>query len=202
MSDAAEPFLDPATTALVLIDLQQFQHSSAPYSPEQIVARAEELVAAVRAAGGLVVFVRTSWLPDDSDRLAPRIDAPRPPRTTRPPGWDELVPELQPLDTEPIVTKRSFNAFHGSDLDLQLRRHGIRTVILGGISTNYGVEGTGRSAFDHGYEVVFVSDAMASPDEEGHFHSLSHIMPLLGRVRPMDEVLAALRVDAGVGPAR
>lgn len=192
MPETGEAFLDPRTTALVLIDMQNSQHRSAPYSPEQIVDRAVALVDAVRAGGGLAVFVRTSWLPDDSDRLRQRIDATRPAGGIRPEGWDELVPQLRPLPTEPVVTKRSFNAFHGSDLDLQLRRHGMKTVILAGISTNYGCEGTGRSAFDHGYEVVFVEDAMASADEEGHYHSLTHIMPLLGRVRSMEFVIAAL----------
>jgi nicotinamidase-related amidase len=53
-------------------------------------------------------------------------------------------------------------AFHGTALDQQLRRRGIRTVIMGGIATNFGVESTARAAFDHGYALVFAHDAMSS----------------------------------------
>jgi nicotinamidase-related amidase len=53
------------------------------------------------------------------------------------------------------VTKRQWGAFYATDLDQQLRRRGIRTIVLGGIATNFGVESTARAAFDRGYELVF-----------------------------------------------
>ncbi|MGI6879594.1 isochorismatase family protein [Microbacterium sp. gxy059] len=186
---------DPTTSALVLIDMQGAvaTHAAEPYSADEVVGRAARLVEAQRRAGGLVVFVRTSFLPDESDSLQPVvIETMRPAHPHRPEGWDQLVPETRPLPTEPVVIKRSWNAFHGSDLDLQLRRHGVKTVIMAGISTNFGVEGTARAAYEHYYDVVFVEEAMATNKAENHAFAVREIFPQIGRVRSLDEVLATL----------
>jgi nicotinamidase-related amidase len=68
----------------------------------------------------------------------------------------------------------------------------VRTIILGGISTNVGVEATARAAHDRGYEQVFVHDVMAARDADLHEHSVKRIFPTLGRVRALDAVLGAL----------
>jgi nicotinamidase-related amidase len=91
-----------------------------------------------------------------------------------------------------VVVKRSWNAFHGSDLALQLQRHGIETVVMAGISTNFGVEGTARAAFDHGYHLVFVEDAMATNTAENHEFALREVFPQIGQVRDLRTVVAAL----------
>lgn len=185
--------LDPATTALVSIDMQNgvASHAAVPHTADEVVDRVGQLGDAVRSGGGLVVFVRTSFLPDETDSLHPPIDAPRG-APSRPAGWDQIVERLAPRPTEPIVTKRSFNAFHGSDLDLQLRRHGITTVVMAGISTNFGVEGTARAAYDHGYSVVFAEDAMATSSLAMHEGSLANVFPYIGRIRPVATIIDAL----------
>ncbi|MEJ1972165.1 MAG: isochorismatase family protein [Lacunisphaera sp.] len=68
----------------------------------------------------------------------------------------------------------------------------MRTIVLGGISTNIGVESTARSAYEHAYAQVLVEDAMASHSAEDHEFAVKNIFPRLGRVRSTDEVLAAL----------
>src|SRR5690606_23195701 len=128
----------------------------------EVISRVSDLVDAARVGGALVVYVRTSFLPDESDALHPKMDVVRPARPVRPEGWDQIVPQLTPLPTEPVVVKRSFDAFYGSELDLELRRHGIDTIVIAGISTNFGVEGTARSAYNIGYDVVFAEDAMGT----------------------------------------
>ncbi|MFF8773564.1 isochorismatase family protein [Kitasatospora sp. NPDC015120] len=185
---------DPATTALVCIDLQgaNLSHGAEPHSPEEVLGQSLRLLDAARAAGSLVVHVRTSFLPDESDSLQPlRIERMRPARPHREPGWDELLPEVAPTPTEPVIAKRSWNAFHGSDLDVQLRRHGITTIVLLGMSTNFGVEGTGRAAYEHYYNVVFAKEAMSSVTAEGHAFSVTNILPLIGVVRSVDEIARA-----------
>ena len=75
---------------------------------------------------------------------------------------------------------------------MQLVRRGIRTIILGGISTNVGVEATARSAHERAYEQIFVSDVTASRDGEMHDHTVRRVLPTMGRVRTLDVVLGAL----------
>lgn len=184
---------DPARTAFISIDMQNgvANHDSVPNSAAEVIARVGEMVSAARAGGGLVVYVRTSFLPDESDALHPKMDVARPAKPVRPAGWDELVPVMQPLPTEPVITKRSFDAFYGSDLDLQLRRHGIDTIVIAGISTNFGVEGTARTAYNHGYDVVFAEDAMGTSSIAMHEGSLSNVFPYIGRVRTVAEIVEA-----------
>jgi nicotinamidase-related amidase len=75
-----------------------------------------------------------------------------------------------------------WGAFYGTELDLQLRRRRIRTIVLGGVATQIGVESTARQAYEHGYELPIVKDATTSSDAEGHEMSMKHIMPRLGRI--------------------
>ncbi|GAB3833868.1 cysteine hydrolase family protein [Dactylosporangium cerinum] len=76
------------------------------------------------------------------------------------------------------VTKRTWNAFHGTDLDLRLRRRGVTQVVLAGLTTSIGVESTARAAYDHGYHVTLVTDAMADLELDAHRNSVRRIFPL------------------------
>ncbi|HEX4632402.1 MAG TPA: isochorismatase family protein, partial [Gemmatimonadales bacterium] len=87
--------------------------------------------------------------------------------------------------------------FYGTALDLHLRRRGIRTIVLGGIATNFGVESTARDAFERNYELVFVEDAMAALTAEAHAFACQTIFPRIGRVRSTQEVCDALTIAAG-----
>ncbi|TKC81700.1 hydrolase [Trinickia terrae] len=185
------PF-DPKTTALVLIDLQHGNvgRPLAPYSGSAVVERCAKLAEKLREQGGTIVYVRVNvhellHLPADAPLRAP--GSPPPPAEA-----SELVPEagMQPSDV--VVTKRQWGAFYGTDLEQQLRRRGIRTLMLGGIATNIGVESTARAAFDQGYELVFVEDAMTSISEDAHRFATQHIFPRMGYVRSTSDVLAAL----------
>jgi nicotinamidase-related amidase len=189
-----QPFtLDPGTTALVLIDLQRgiTGRQTAPHAAEQVVAHCAQLAERFRALGAPVVLVRVSFAADGSDRLALPVDAPMP-GGAPPPGWDEIVPEIGPRADDLVVTKRQWGAFYGTDLDLQLRRRGVRTIVLGGIATNMGVESTARDAYEHNYALVLVEDGMAGRSADLHAFAVTHIFPLIGRVRSTAQVLAAL----------
>ena len=91
-----------------------------------------------------------------------------------------------------MVTKRNWGAFHGTDLDVQLRRRGVTQVVLTGIATSAGVESTARAAHEHGYHVTLVTDAMADRSQEVHAHSVDRIFPRLGETGSTDDVLALL----------
>lgn len=192
-----DPLFDPRRTAFISIDMQNgvASHDSVPNSADEVISRVSDLVDAARIGGGLPVYVRTSFLPDESDALHPKMDVTRPARPTRPDGWDKIVPQLKPLPTEPVVVKRSFDAFYGSELDLELRRHGIDTIVIAGISTNFGVEGTARSAYNMGYDVVFAEDAMGTSKIEMHEGSLKNVFPYIGRVRTVAQIIEAFTAE-------
>ncbi|HXZ07811.1 MAG TPA: isochorismatase family protein [Paraburkholderia sp.] len=184
--------LDPKTTALVLIDLQHgiVGHALAPYTGAQVVEKSVRLAEATRAVGGTVIYVRvllTELLHRPADVSMRSPDAPPPPASA-----SELVPEagVQPGDV--LITKRQWGAFYGTDLDQQLRRRGIRTIVMAGIATNIGVESTARAAFDFGYELVFVEDAMTTFAAEAHRGSVDGVFRLMGRVRSTAEFVDAL----------
>jgi nicotinamidase-related amidase len=191
--------LTPARTALVVIDLQRGTAAmpAAPHPASDVVAHAAAIAHALRAAGGTVVLVRVTPSTDGREALRPRTDMPAQHPGPRPPDWAEIVPELGPEPGDLVITKRQWGAFYGTELDLQLRRRGIDTILLAGISTNVGVESTARDAFERGYEQVFVEDAMTARSPDDHAHALRTVFARIGRVRSTAEVLAALGAVPG-----
>lgn len=186
--------LSRSATALVLIDLQHgiVSMNVAPHTSSDVVARSAKLAKAFRQVGAPVIVVTVGTSKDGGDALAPETDGPAQVAGTRPDNWSTVVPEIdvQPADLQ--IRKRQWGAFYGTDLDLQLRRRGIRTIVLAGISTNVGVESTARDAYERGYNQIFVEDAMASPSAEAHANSLKYTFPRIGRIRTTEQLLQAL----------
>ena len=173
--------LNAKTTALVLIDLQKgvLARQVLPHPASTIYTQSKALASRLRAAGGTIVWVRVSFAGNFADAPRARVDQPSDMRSL-PAGWDEFPETLPPSDL--MVTKRHWGAFYGTELDLQLRRRGANTVVLGGIATSIGVESTARSAWEHGYELVLCEDLCSDLSEETHAHSFKHIFPRLARV--------------------
>ena len=184
---------DPRRTALVVIDLQKgiVQFPSAPHATADVVANAGRLVVQARQAGALIVLVHVGFSPDFADYLRPPSDEQPRMSGAMPPDWMEFVPELNQQSGDIVILKRQWGAFYGTELDLQLRRRGINTIILCGISTEIGVESTARDAFERGYEQIFAEDAMGARTAESHVHATTRIFPRIGRVRRTDEIVAA-----------
>jgi len=185
------PVLDPRSTALVLIDLQHgiLGLPLAPRDGAEVLATAKALAARFRTAGAPVVPVRVGWAPDFADALKQPVDRPMPrPAGGLPAGWSDLADGVaEPGDI--LVTKRQWGAFTGTDLDLQLRRRGIGTIVLGGIATNFGVESTARQAWELNYAVVFAEDAMTSLSAEMHGFAVESIFPRIGIVSRTAEIV-------------
>jgi nicotinamidase-related amidase len=155
------------------------------------VAKAARLASACRIRDVPVVLVHVE--PGRAGVLLPRpqTDQPRPPMHLGP-DFAEFAPALGQQPSDIVVTKHQPNAFYGTDLEVHLQRRGVRTIMLGGISTNVGVEATARAAHERGYEQIFVHDVMAAREADLHEHSVKRIFPTLGRVRGLDAVLAAV----------
>ena len=186
--------LDPATAALIVIDLQRgiVARQGAPHTPAEVVERCARLAEAFRSEKALVVLVHVAFSDDDRDRLRPEADSAAP-SGPMPAEWSEIVPEIGPRPGDLVITKRQWGAFYGTALELQLRRRGIRTLVFGGIATNFGVESTARDAYERGFEQLFVEDAMTGLTANAHEFAVTTIFPRMGRVRRTDEVLASLR---------
>jgi nicotinamidase-related amidase len=180
--------LPSKATALVLIDLQKgiVGIPAAPHDPAAVVERGKALAQRFRTAGSPVILVNVAFSKDFGDALQLPVDKPFD-TSGMPDNWTELVDGL-PEPADLTVTKRHWNAFYGTDLDLQLRRRGIKTIVLGGISTNIGVEGTARAAHEHGYAVVFAEDVTTAHNEAMHGFAFTHIFPRLGRVAKADDI--------------
>ncbi|MEV3986235.1 isochorismatase family protein [Nonomuraea sp. NPDC049758] len=181
------------TTALVLIDLQNafVARPATPYTGAEVVARAVELADAFRDHSAPVVLVRVTARADGSDAAPGRTEIPRPPGPL-PAGWDVIVDDLAGHPGDITVTKRSWGAFYGTDLDLQLRRRDVTQVVLAGIATSIGVESTARAAYEHGYNVTLVTDAMTDLNSQAHRNSVERIFPLLGESATTAEVIDLL----------
>jgi len=187
--------LDPGRTALVLIDLQKgiAPFAGGPRPAAEVNQRSAELAKRFRALKAPVVLVRVGWSADFGDAPKQSVDRP----AGAPPGgfpanWWELADELDHQPSDILITKRQWGAFHGTELDLQLRRRGISHIVLGGISTNIGVESTARVGWELGYNLVLVEDAMSAANAEEHAFTMERIFPRLGHVRSTAQVLEAL----------
>lgn len=182
--------VDTKSTALVLIDLQKgiLAMQLEPYTGAAVYERSMQLAQRFRAAGSPIVRVRVSYSSDLADAVRLPVDQPTN-FAALPAGWDDFPEPLHPCDL--VITKRHWGAFHGTELDLQLRRRGVRRIVLGGISTNIGVESTARSAAEHHYELVVVEDICSAASAEAHAFSFKHIFPRLARVTRADAIVIA-----------
>jgi nicotinamidase-related amidase len=185
--------LDPPKTALVVIDLTKGVLSlpSVPHPVQLVLTNAVRLAEAFRRAGSFVVLVNVHSV-DGKDRLHPLTGAGRGKPAERPKDWAELARELGPQPLDHLIPKHQRGAFFGTDLDLQVRRRKIETIVLCGIATGFGVDTTAREAYQHGDQQVFAEDAMNALSKEEHRYVCTHIFPRMGRLRSTEQIVAAL----------
>jgi len=180
------------TTALVVIDLQKgiATQPTQPHSSAEVIRNAARLVQAFRKNNMPVFLVHVVSTPETMIRVKSDTSFSR--TGPMPPDWSEFIPEITPVATDIVIGKKQWGAFYGTDLELQLRRRGIDTIVLCGIATDYGVESTARFAYEYGFEQVFCEDAMASMTAEQHHAAVNFVLKRMGRVRTTDEILAAI----------
>ena len=153
--------------------------------PKSLIGTAQ-LARAFRESGLPVVLVNvTAGAPGRTDA------GPRQAAFTE--DWTELVPELEPQASDYIVSKQRLGAFIGTGLRQILARAGRDADFPGRSVDKHRVESTARSAYDHGYNVVLVVDAMTDRDAEAHRQSVEKIFPRLGETDTTENVLKMLK---------
>jgi nicotinamidase-related amidase len=187
--------IEPRRTAIVVIDLQKGIvgiPGGGPHAKADVIANSARILAAARTAGAQPILVHVGFADDGADRVHTPTDQPMRSTGALPPDWSELIPELDRQPSDIVILKRQWGAFYGTDLDLQLRRRGLGTIVICGIATEFGVESTARDAYERGYELIFAEDAMTGSNSESHVNSVGRIFPRIGRVRSTEQILAAL----------
>ena len=188
-----EELVDPAHTALLLIDMQHdfvepdglFGRLGIDLSMyEATRPRLAVLLAAAREGGVLVVHVQNTALPGRRSDSPPQIRfnmrmhelARRggPPLQYTVPGTPghAFVPDLAPSSDEVVVTKYRSSAFWGTNLEQVLRSNGIKSVVVGGCTTEGSVESTARDAMFADHYVVIAEDCVGSDDKAQHEASM------------------------------
>jgi ureidoacrylate peracid hydrolase len=198
--------LDPKTTALLVVDMQNdFCHPEGYYArngrPAAPIAAAVEPIAgllpAARAAGLATVFTRIVYATqaDLADEHG-----------VRPAAWSgsgirlqvgswgaEIVDELRPMPGEPVFDKPAYSAFYQTELEEWLRSHGIRTVVVTGTVAYACVLHTAFDAFVRGFDVLLVEDAVSSWFDDLADAARRITQLLLGRTISSKELVAALQ---------
>jgi ureidoacrylate peracid hydrolase len=200
------PTIDPRRTAHVVVDLQNgFMAPGAVAeipTAREIVPNVNRISAALRGAGGLVVYIQNTCDSEavatwrnyfdyfcTPERRAGMIEAFTPGHVQH-----EVWPGLDVLPGDLKVRKRRFGAFVGgaSDLDTLLRARGIDTVIITGTATNVCCESTARDAMMMNYKVFFVADGNATHTDAEHNATLTAMANIFADVSTTDEVVALI----------
>ena len=198
ISVSAEPdtfSFDKETTAIILIDMQRDFMEPAGFGESlgndvsqlrKSIEPNQKLLSAARALNIKIIHTREGHRPDLND-VHPEKQArcasgkkigdvgPMGRILVRGEAGHDFIPELYPLEGESIIDKPGKGAFYSTDLDLMLRKSGIDTLIICGVTTEVCVHTTVREANDRGYKVLVPDECCASYFEEFHTTGLKMI---------------------------
>jgi ureidoacrylate peracid hydrolase len=202
--------LDPAKTALVVVDMQNafmlpgVAHALCP-TAEKIVPNINRLAQAVRATGGAVVWIKTTFKEDALrswstyfEMVTPQQGAKRIAALTADSKGHELWAALDVHPEDAIIEKNRFSAFiqGSSDLASFLRDRGLDTILVTGTVTNVCCESTARDAMMLNFKTIMVTDGNAAVTDEDHNASLSAFYLTFGDIMSTDMLVAHLERNA------
>lgn len=201
----AHDAIDAARAALLVVDMQNHfvaeGHPAEVPAARGIVQPINRMARAMRAAGGLVVWIQTTatgaleqWAGHHRHMLTPERAAKRLASLAEDAEGYALFAGLEALPGDAYVKKIKYSAFipRSSDLDERLCRRGIESVLVAGTATNVCCESTARDAMMLDYRVVMLSDANAAWSAEEHAAALNSFALFFGDVMTVDEAAARL----------
>ena len=193
----AEPFeldFDVATSALVFIDFQRDFVLPGGFGEQlgndtslllEAIEPAQKVLAKAREIGMFVAHTREGHRPDMSDCPPAKLtrggqtfigtEGPMGRILIRGEKGHDIVEQVYPIPGEPVIDKLGKGAFYQTDLHQILIDRGIKTLFVGGVTTEVCVHTTVREANDRGYECVVLSDCTASYFPEFHRIGLAMI---------------------------
>jgi len=218
----AEPYafeFDPATTALVIIDMQRDFLEPDGFgemlgNDVSLLARTvpplQKVLAAARGLGMTVIHTREGHRPDLTDLPDSKRDRGKGEKTIGSPGpkgrilvrgefGHDIIDDLAPIEGEAVLDKPGKGSFYATDLELMLRNAGITHLILTGVTTEVCVHTTLREANDRGFECLVLSDCTGSYFPEFHEMALKMVSAqggIFGWVADSEALLAALPVPS------
>jgi nicotinamidase-related amidase len=170
-------------SALIVVDLQVGTTQTPKAHPiEEVVPRVRHLADAFRALGHPVIWATVDGTPAGRTSYSEGGQA-------FPDGFATLRDDLGAHDQDRYVVRRSWSVLAGDGLDAELRLAGVSRIVIAGVATSFGVESTARQAYDLGYDVVLVADAITDNTIEAHDRSVSNVFPALGRLIPTAELV-------------
>ncbi|MEM2143100.1 MAG: isochorismatase family cysteine hydrolase [Candidatus Thorarchaeota archaeon] len=160
-------------TALIVVDmLNDFVRPSGRLpvnGAESLLPVQRRLLEVARELGYPIVYLADNHLPDDPEFTK------WPPHAIVGTEGSQVVSEIAPQQSDRVIPKRRYSGFFGTDLDLTLRENGVSRIMLMGVLTDICVMYTSADASALGYEVIVVSDATMSTDDENHRFALQHM---------------------------
>jgi nicotinamidase-related amidase len=173
--------------ALLVVDLQKGIAGLPTAHPmADVVSSAVMLADAFRERGLPVVLINV-------DAVAPGRTEQARPNMPMPAGWTDFLPELKQQAGDHVVTKRTWGAFTGTNLEQYLKAKGVTQVVITGVATSAGVESTARHAHELGFNVALATDAMTDRSVDAHERSIRMIFPRLGETGTSREIVALLK---------
>lgn len=216
--------MNPARTALILIDMQRDFLDPGGYAATAgldvsvlrlPIPAIQTLLAAARRLGMLVVHTREGHRPDLSDCPPAKLERSRAAGaeigSSGPLGrllvrgefGHDLIDALQPWIGEPVIDKPGYGAFHQTELTQILQNRGICNLVLSGVTTEVCVHSTLREAVDRGYRCVLAGDACGSAHPHLHNAALQMVVVeggLFGRVADSASIIAQLETPQELTP--
>ena len=186
--------LNPVHTAIIVVDMQNDFCAENGYihttqgadmsGNKRLAERIGKLVNAGRAAGCKIVWIKAIYDHDllPAPMLSKMLDKGEGAVCCESNSWGADFYEIGPEDGEQIVEKRCYSAFHNTQLDDILRRHGIKSLVMTGVATNVCVDSTLREAFFHGYYIVTPPDCVGSANLALHEATITSVGLIFGEV--------------------